>query len=114
MSGLQRPAAAVALAEGEIFEDDVVVAETENMKPQKRVAVAGKNHHVPLEDALWSKYVRTNEDRVMLVVQMKQLCTYMQLFYGQVLDQIFPTASAFDIITVLEAGMHFVSPFINM
>ena len=30
------------MAEGEIFEDDVVVAETENMKPQKRVAVAGK------------------------------------------------------------------------
>ena len=97
------------MAEGEIFEDDVVVAETENMKPQKRVAVAGKNHHV-----FWSKCVRTNEDRVMLVVQMKQLCTYMQLFYGQVLDQIFPTASAFDIITVLEARMHFVSPFINM
>ena len=56
------------MAEGEIFEDDVVVAEAENMKPQKRVAVAGKHHHVPLEDALWSKYVRTNEDRVMLVV----------------------------------------------
>ena len=29
------------MAEGEIFEDDVVV-ETESMKPQKRVAVAGK------------------------------------------------------------------------
>ena len=35
------------MAEGEIFEDDVVVTETE-MKPQKRVAVAGKKQTMQL------------------------------------------------------------------